>query len=79
MALYLKVIGRNGKSKIFRILEKILGEENCSHEHLEDLSGNRLGAKSTVKYLERKVCQYSRRPNTTKVYQPFTYNKNYIR
>ena len=44
--------GRNGKSKIFRILETILGTEQCSHEHLENLSGNKLGSKSTVKKLE---------------------------
>lgn len=60
--------GRNGKSKVFRILEHLLGEEQCSHEHLEDLSGSRLGAKSTVKHLERLYCEYSRRPNTAKVY-----------
>ena len=47
--------GRNGKSKIFRVLEKLLEEKQCSHEHLEDLSGNRLGAKSTVKHLKDKV------------------------
>jgi len=29
--------GRNGKSKIFRIAEAVL-EEECSHEHLEQLS-----------------------------------------
>lgn len=44
--------GRNGKSKIFRILEALLGDNQCSHEHLEDLSGNKLGSKSTVKKLE---------------------------
>lgn len=44
--------GRNGKSKIFRILEALLGDDQCSHEHLEDLSGNKLGSKSTVKKLE---------------------------
>lgn len=44
--------GRNGKSKIFRILESLLGDEQCSHEHLENLSGSKLGAKTTVKNLE---------------------------
>lgn len=44
--------GRNGKSKIFRILEALLGDEQCSHEHLENLSGSKLGSKSTVKNLE---------------------------
>ena len=34
----LKGDGRNGKSKIFRVLEAILGEKRCSHEHLEQLS-----------------------------------------
>lgn len=33
----LKGEGRNGKSKIFRVLEAILGDK-CSHEHLEQLS-----------------------------------------
>ena len=68
MDLYLKEMEEIGKSKIFRILEHLLGEKQCSHEHLEDLSGNRLGAKSTVKYLERLYCKYSRRPNRTQVY-----------
>lgn len=44
--------GRNGKSKIFRILEALLGDKQCSHEHLENLSGNKLGSKSTVKNLD---------------------------
>lgn len=54
--------GRNGKSKIFRILETLLETEQesnedvfetkqfskCSHEHLEKLSGSKAGSKSTV-------------------------------
>lgn len=35
--IILKGEGRNGKSKIFRVLEAILGDK-CSHEHLEQLS-----------------------------------------
>lgn len=60
--------GRNGKSKVFRILEHLLGEEQCSHEHLEDLSGSRLGAKTTVKHLQRLYCEHSRGPKATKIY-----------
>lgn len=44
--------GRNGKSKIFRILEALLGNQ-CSHEHLQQLSGNKSGSKTTVEKLER--------------------------
>jgi len=44
--------GRNGKSLCFRVVEKLLGDEQCSHEHLENLSGSKLGSKSTVKNLE---------------------------
>lgn len=44
--------GRNGKSKVFRIIERLLGDKQCSHEHLENLSGSRLGSKSTVKNLK---------------------------
>ena len=33
----LKGDGRNGKSKIFRVLEAVL-DDKCSHEHLEQLS-----------------------------------------
>lgn len=35
--IILKGEGRNGKSKVFRVLEAILGDK-CSHEHLEQLS-----------------------------------------
>lgn len=42
--------GRNGKSKIFRILEAIAPNQ-CSHEHLEQLSGNKTGGKSTIRKL----------------------------
>ena len=48
-AFILKGNGRNGKSKIFRILEALLGEEQCSHEHLENISGCKAGSKTTVR------------------------------
>lgn len=35
--IILKGDGRNGKSKIFRVLEAVL-DDKCSHEHLEQLS-----------------------------------------
>lgn len=35
--IILKGDGRNGKSKIFRVLEAVL-KDKCSHEHLEQLS-----------------------------------------
>lgn len=44
--------GRNGKSKIFRIIEALLKEGQCSHEHLENISGSKAGAKSTIKKLK---------------------------
>lgn len=61
-AFIFKGNGRNGKSKIFRILEALLETEQgtnedkfetkqfsqCSHEHLEKLSGSKAGSKSTV-------------------------------
>ena len=50
-AFIFKGNGRNGKSKIFRILEALLGEEQCSHEHLENLSGCKAGSKTTVNHL----------------------------
>lgn len=50
-AFIFKGSGRNGKSKIFRILEALLGDSQCSHEHLEQLSGSKAGSKSTVKTL----------------------------
>lgn len=45
-----KGCGRNGKSKIFRILEALIPNQ-CSHEHLEQLSGNKAGGKSTIRKL----------------------------
>lgn len=51
-AFIFKGKGRNGKSPIYRVLERLLGEEQCSHEHLENLCGNRPGAKTTIKKLE---------------------------
>lgn len=50
-AFIFKGEGRNGKSVIYRLLEVLLGEKQCSHEHLEQLSGSRLGSKSTIKAL----------------------------
>ena len=40
--------GRNGKSCIARILECLLGMHQCSHEHLEKLSGSKAGSKTSV-------------------------------
>lgn len=51
--------GRNGKSKIFRILEHLLPEQSCSHEHLENLSGTKAGGKNTVKKLKFKSVNIS--------------------
>ena len=42
-AFIFKGKGRNGKSILFRILEAILGEQQCSYESLETLSGNKSG------------------------------------
>lgn len=50
-AFIFKGCGANGKSVLFRILEKLLGKEHCSHEHLEQLSGSKAGSKSTIKAL----------------------------
>ena len=50
-AFLFKGKGRNGKSRLFRILEAILGEQQCSYETLETLSGNKSGSKSTVRFL----------------------------
>lgn len=50
-AFILKGEGRNGKGVLAKIIEKLLGEKQCSHERLEQLSGSRLGGKSTVKAL----------------------------
>ena len=44
--------GRNGKSVVAKILEKILGPSQCSYESLEKLSGNKAGSKSTVRFLK---------------------------
>ena len=49
-AFIYKGCGRNGKSKIFRILEALIPNQ-CSHEHLEQLSGNKTGGKSTMRKL----------------------------
>lgn len=50
-AFIFKGNGANGKSKLFRILEHLLGSEQCSHEHLENLSGSKAGGKTTIKNL----------------------------
>ncbi len=57
-AIILKGFGRNGKSKIFRIIEAILGN-NCSHEHLEGLVGNKSANKTTIKALRLATCNIS--------------------
>lgn len=44
--------GRNGKSVLFRIVEKLCGMHQCSHEHLEKLSGSKAGSKTTVMSLK---------------------------
>ncbi len=49
-AFIYKGCGRNGKSKILRILEALI-PKHCSHEHLEQLSGNKTGGKSTMRKL----------------------------
>ena len=51
--------GRTGKWKIFRILEHLLPEQSCSHEHLENLSGTKAGGKNTVKKLKFKSVNIS--------------------
>lgn len=62
-AFIFKGNGRNSKSKIFRIIERLLDVSDkkdeafsepliqCSHEHLEQLSGNKPGSKTSVKLL----------------------------
>jgi len=50
-AFIFKGEGRNGKGVLAKVIQKILGEKQCSHEHLEHLSGSRLGSKSTIKSL----------------------------
>lgn len=42
--------GRNGKGVLAKLITKLIGKR-CSHEHLEHLSGSRLGGKSTIKAL----------------------------
>lgn len=42
--------GRNGKGVLAKIITELLGKQ-CSHERLEQLSGSRLGSKSTIKAL----------------------------
>lgn len=42
--------GRNGKGVLAKAISRIAGEL-CSHERLEQLSGSRLGSKSTIKAL----------------------------
>lgn len=66
--IVLKGDGRNGKSKIFRPLEKVLNEK-CSHEHLEQLSGSKAGSKSTIKRLDRLHIKYYGRPKATKIHK----------
>lgn len=58
-AFVFKGSGRNGKSKIFRIIEKLLVTSKCSHEHLENICGNKPGAKTTVKNLDGCCCNIS--------------------
>ena len=43
---------RNGKSTLLKCIAKLVGEEQCSHEHLEQLSGSKAGSKSTIKALK---------------------------
>ena len=71
--IILKGDGRNGKSKIFRVLEAVL-DNKCSHEHLEAISGSKAGSKSTVKKLERLYSKYLGRPEATEVHKQFAYN-----
>lgn len=51
-AFILKGEARNGKSKVFRIVESLVSEDKVSHEHLENLSGSKAGSKSTVNRLK---------------------------
>lgn len=52
-AFIFKGKGRNGKSKIFRVIENLLEPGQCTHEHLEDLSGTKAGGKTTVGKLSK--------------------------
>lgn len=54
-----KGCGRNGKSKVFRIIESLLEPGQCTHEHLENLSGSKAGGKSTVKKLSNSCVNIS--------------------
>ncbi len=54
-AFIFKGNGRNGKSKIFRVLEALLEANQCSHEHLEYLSGSKAGGKTTVNVLRGRT------------------------
>lgn len=58
-AFIFKGCGRNGKSKVFRIIESLLEPGQCSHEHLENLSGSKAGSKSTIKKLEKSCVNIS--------------------
>lgn len=58
-AFIFKGCGRNGKSKVFRIIESLLEPGQCSHEHLENLSGSKAGSKSTVKKLSNSCVNIS--------------------
>lgn len=54
-AFIFKGKGRNGKSVLFRVLEALLGPYQCSHEHLEKLSGSKAGSKTTVGCLKGRT------------------------
>ena len=56
VAFILKGQGRNGKSKIARIIEHLLVDSKCSHEHLENICGTKPGGKTTVENLEHSCC-----------------------
>lgn len=65
-AFLFKGAGRNGKSKIFRVLEALLGAKQCSHEHLEYLSGSKAGSKTTVSALRGctvNIAEDQKQPN----------------
>lgn len=53
-AFILQGCGRNGKSKVARVIEHLVGEEQCSHLHLEDFCGNKAGSKTMIRHFERK-------------------------
>ena len=46
--------GRNGKSKLFRVISSLLEPGQCSYEHLENLCGTKAGGKTTVNHLLNK-------------------------